>query len=290
MPDNIININRDEVFSVKIYFINPIELLDVVINTLLEMEYETYQLDDPDKYKLLKIVPNDIRNIIYFCLRNKLEVPKWLEFVEDVKKIEGTHNLLGCFYFDHLDNGSIRQFLQENVAMISFSDVKTNPLLMMKKVLQYFEAKGKRRYIRVLATGISEAYFYTKDKNEPIIGKIIDISRQAFSCRIPEENRIDIKVNQFYKNTLLILKGARIKVDVKVIGFSKDDPGLYVFKFCNVELKAGKVIFTETVPSDVLYKVHSYIKECLKENMRQQIDSVKDDFEEKKKKKNAPEA
>jgi hypothetical protein len=245
------------------------------------MEYETYQLQESDKFNLIKILPNNIRNIIYFCIRNKLEVVKWLEYIREIKKIEGSHILLGCFYYDHMDYENIKQFLQDNVAMIPFAEVKTNPMLMMKKVLQYFEAKGKRKYIRVAASGISEAYFYIKEKTEPIIGKIIDISRMAFSCKINENYKEFIKINNYYKNTLLILKGTRIKVDVKVIGFSKDDPNLYIFKYCNVELKNNKVIFTETVPADILYKIHLYIKECLRENLQDQINKLTDKKEKK---------
>ena len=48
---------REDVHSVKTYFVIPIDLINVFINTMIEMEYETYIISENDQEKLLKILP-----------------------------------------------------------------------------------------------------------------------------------------------------------------------------------------------------------------------------------------
>jgi|GEM_PF-5491216 len=286
MSDNIIPIKKEEVFSVKIFFINPIELLDVIINTLLKIEYETYHVSENNKFKLLKIINNYKRSIIFFCIRNRSEIPKWMEYVIEIKKINNIHIQLGCFYYDYMDINNIKNFLKDGISMISFADIKNDTLQVMKKILSYFEAKGVRKFIRTKAYGVSEAYIYVKNAKEPVVGEILDVSSHAFSCRI-----IDTRFNNYYKmsnyfhDVLLILKGIRLKVDINVAGFSKIDPTIYIFKLCNQEIKNGKFIYTDNIPNEILFKLHIYIKECLREAMHHKLTDIEDDEQNKIKEK-----
>jgi len=57
---------REDVHSVRIYFVKPIDLINVFINTMIEMVYETYIIGEYDQEKLLKILPLDLRNIVFY--------------------------------------------------------------------------------------------------------------------------------------------------------------------------------------------------------------------------------
>jgi hypothetical protein len=269
-------LERDKVFTVKIYFISPISLISVVLDALIRMEFEAYNIDKKDKDNLLKILPHNIRNVMYICINNELEMNEWLEYVEKSQTIENTLIQIGAFVHSNISQQSCDKLLSLNTAVIKYSELVDNTLDVIKKVLTYFEAKGKRNYIRAKALSGTDAYFSVKTMDEPIKATITDISIEAFSCTISSSLKPHFQVGEIFFKILLVLKGIRVRVSAKVMGFSRENPELYIFKFLLPRMSNGKISFIEMLPKEEHEKIHNYIRIVLKENIETELAKIKD--------------
>jgi len=263
--------DKNQVFTVKIYFINPIDLLSVIVNTLIELEYEACAISDLDKENLLKILPENNRNVIFICIRNKLEIDNWLKYAEQLYQMKDTHIIIGAFVYDNIDQESKNRLLEQNISTIEFGTLKSNALGVMRNILTFFEAKGKRSYIRTKTYGIAEAYFYVKSREEPITAKITDISAYACSCEIDLTNKFFFEVDIYFSEILFVLGGIRVRTAAKVLGFSKLTPNIYILKFCTAKIDGGKIIYEESITPEISRKLHDYIRKCLKDELSEKF-------------------
>lgn len=260
--------------GVKVYFINPIDSIYVVINTLVEIEYEAYTINETEKYKLLKILKENDRNVIFICIQNVMSVTSWIDYIDKLKKIEGTVVQVGAFVYDRMNNIIRDRFLRENVAVINFGEIKKNTFNIMKKIMIFFEAMGKRPYITTNAYGPSEVYFYIKNREKPIVGKIQDISAYALTCHIEPTFKPYFGPGTYYDEAVLILKGSRIKTGLSVVGFSRDDPNKYMLKFCTTRIYGKNMACFVSITPEMSHKLHEYIRWCLKEGLRNKFKAL----------------
>jgi len=262
---------------VKIYFIDPIDKLSVIISTLIEIEYESYTINPDDKDILLKVLPEDenTRNVIFLCINKKEEIADCFEYFKKIKDIQNCQILCGAFIFDKMEIGERIKFLQENVAMIEFSDISKNTLQTMKKILMFFEAKSKKGYISTKTYNISDAFFYLPEFKQPVTGKIKNISAFAFSCEINKMFKTAFNINGIIKEAQLFLNGTRVTSSLKTVGFSRENPNIFMFKYCSTKMESNKLISIDQVGSDIKRKVHNYIKWCLKEDIKARLNSLK---------------
>ena len=266
---------RQDVHSVKIYFVQPIDLINVFINTMVEMEYETYIIDQYDREKLLKILPRELRNIVFLCVSNKHEAPRWLDYIEKLKRLEETTILIGAFAYTSMDPEIKKRFLYNLVTVTTFANLRENTVEVFKKIFQAFDAKGNRKYIRVKPRDLSEAFIVIPSQKDPIKGKVIDISAAAFACEIdPLHHEHFDQPGMFVHDLLLNIKGIRIRTAAQLVGYSRANKNILIFKYYGTELKDGKIVLSETVPQEVKQKIHRYITSCLREDLKEKLAAV----------------
>lgn len=285
--------DKNEVYSVKIYFIEPIDLISIVITTLIELEYESYVADSNSKDSLLEIIPENQRSVVFLCIRSKPDIEPALSFVNELLTLKDTHVIIGAFVYDHMKQSVRNQFLENGVSIINFSEIKEKTATVMRNILTFFEARGQRAFIRTKTFGESRAYFYFRNKDKPVVCDIDDISAYAFSSTIDPMFKLMFTVGDYISEVVLVLKGIRIKLSVKVIGFSRDKPNLYIFKLCTSHFERDRMVYNETIPGQSKRKIHDYIRKCLQADLKQRIDMLKnpEKFKEKEKrdkKKSAP--
>jgi len=266
---------REDVHSVKIYFVKPIDLINVFINTMIEMEYETYIISEYDQVKLLKILPEDLMNIVFLCVPNKHDAPKWLEYVGMLKGVKNSTIQIGAFAYTSMEEKIKRLFLYNLVSVTPFAELRTNPIEVFKKIFQAFDAKGSRKYIRVAPRDLSEAFIMVQNRNDPVKGKIIDLSASAFACEIDQHyHEHFVEPGSFFQNILLHIKGVRIRTAAKLLGFSEANKNVFIFRYYGTELKDGKTTYSENVPQEVKQKIHKYITSCLREDLKENLAKV----------------
>jgi hypothetical protein len=267
--------NLEQAKSVQIYFIDPIDDISIIINSLISMEYEAYTINDYDKLMLLKLLEENQRNVVFICIKHKPEIDIWFEYVKSIKKNQNSFTQICAFVFDRMDKFARNKFLMEGVAVIEFSDILKNPLEIMKKILLFFEAKGKRPYIKTETYGVCDAFFNFPNLKDPIIGKIKNISAFAFTCEIQPVNTRHFEVGMYLADVLLVLNGKRLKTALKIIGYNKDKPYIFMFKFCTQSSIDKGGLFIDQVSAETKKKVHEYLRWCLKEKITIKLRSAR---------------
>ncbi len=286
-----LRMKREDVHSVKIYFVQPIDLIHVFINTMIELEYETYIISEDEREKLLEILPQDLRNIVFLCVANRHDVAKWLEYSKRLNESENSAVQIGAFVYTSMAEDIKKLFLYNLVSVTSFADLRTNAIEVFTKIFQAFDAKGNRKYIRVVPRDLSEAFVMVQNREEPVKGRIIDLSAAAFACEIDQRShQYFAEPGGFFENVLLHIKGIRIRTAVKLLGFSKANTNVFIFKYYGTELKDGKISYTEKVSQEVKQKIHKYITSCLREDLKEKLAKIRIEKEKPKARKETKEA
>jgi hypothetical protein len=181
---------------------------------------------------------------------------------------------VGAFVYTSIEPAEKLKFLEAQVPAITFASIKNNTVKVLEQILTVFDAKGMRRYVRVVARGISVAFFSVKGRDEPLRCNVLEISAQAFSCEVEESFRHLFKVDSHFPEVQLALRGIRVRTAVRILGFSREKTNVFILRFCGIELKDGKMEYTNKIPGEVRQKVHSYVRSCLKEDLAEQLAKV----------------
>ena len=275
--ENRMNPNKRNNYTVRIYCISPFPILSKFLDKLIEFEYEVYKIDASDKYKLIKILPKNILNIIFFCINNESEVKDWIQFIKLLKEIQNIYIQTGVFVKDLIDQKTRNLFLTQCIPVIQESFIQNHPLKAIKSIFDIFEGKGVRKHIRAKCSELCEAYFYfkLKNSNKLIKGNITDISSHAFSCKIELKDQIYFVPGFYFNEVTLSLRGVRIPVAVKIYGFSKDDSDIFIFQMCNLKIKDNKIYYDSKLPPEKNMKIYNYIRYSLKTDIKNKLSSVK---------------
>ncbi len=256
-------------YTTKVYFINPVDLISVVINTLVELEYETYSVSNQDRDRLLKVLQKDPRNIVFISITNKADALKTVEYVEALNQVPKTSIQIGSFVYNNLEPDIQQQLLLNKSSITPFSSLQENTVAVLKRILQLFEANTRGQYVQVRTRGITEVYFMPKSKR-PFKARVIEISSFAFVCEIVPEMQGFFRQEMYIPEVTLILQGARIQTAAKVLGFSKTK-NAFIFRFCELSVQGGKMTFSDTIARQKKIRVHNYIRACLGEDMAEQL-------------------
>jgi hypothetical protein len=269
------NPDISEVYSIKIYFISPFTLLESFLNKLIELEYEVYAVAEEDKEKLLKLLDNAVCNVVFICIHRSDDVIPLIQYLEKLKGLKGTSLRIGVFIRDEIEYRIKNLFLYDNIPVISESLMSSDPLKAFKMLLHVFEAKGQRKHVRAGAEGVCEAYFSFKleNKNLNVVAKIIDISSQAFSCRIEPGDQLYFVPGEYCNNVILLLRGVRIPVAVKIIGYSEHDPDVFVCKVYDLEIKEQRFHYTR-LRKEKRKKIFNFIIFSLRTEFKKQLESA----------------
>ena len=256
---------KEQVFSVKIFFIDPIELIAVVINTLIDLEFESYIVSKDNKMKLMKILPENPRNAVFICVRKNIEVDKWITYIEELQLIKSTHITIGAFVYDNIEEKEQFKFLERGIGIIKFGDLKDNTVATLKNIMTIFEAKGIRKNIIINTYGQNTVYFNLKNVKDQVTGHIIDISISAFTCKIRdiELYKFHFSQNSYIDKVTLVLQGMRLTTSVKTIGYQRNNPAVYIFKFCLSLIEDNKQSYTVKISAENKKRIHTYIKKGL---------------------------
>jgi hypothetical protein len=246
----------------------------VVIDALTRLEFEVYTVDKKNKEKLLRILSDDIRNVIYICIVDDQEAGQWLAYVDELQKLKDTFIQIGVFLHTKIPQKTADQFLMRNVPVIRFSELVENTLDVMKKVLIYFDAKGKRHHIRARSLGGTDAYFTLKNITDPIKAKIIDISVDAFSCDMEPGYKSFFEKGVIHHTVLLVLRGIRVRVAARVVGYSVENPNLFILKYVNPQMVNGMMEYGNELDKSEQEKIHTYIRQYLNDYLEDELGKI----------------
>jgi hypothetical protein len=142
--------------TVKVYFVDPLESMAVVTSVLIKLNFEVYSVREGDVYRLVPILKSHSRNVVYFCLSSDTHAAKWLAYIDMLASYIPTRIQFGVFISPSISQAAALAFLNHGVATIDLARLKTNTLETLKKILLYFEAREKRKFVRAPAVGICQ--------------------------------------------------------------------------------------------------------------------------------------
>lgn len=256
---------------VRVYFIEPLQLISVVIDALVKMGFESYQVDEKDKLKLLKILHKNTRNVIFICISSQNEINTWLGYISKIEQMRKYVIQVGAFVYSRMDPQYGIRFLEKNIALIKFSDLQQDTLAVLKKILIYFEAKGRRGYVRVDTVDDSMAFFTIEGERKVIKARILTISEQIFTCYFTKQDIHYIMAGRYFYKVLLRLKGIVVQISAKAIAPNKLDRFLWIMQICSSLIKNKKISYTKELSKEIKDKLHRYIRFCLKESIKQKL-------------------
>jgi len=267
-------VDKTQVESVKIYFIEPIQLISVVIDTLIKLNFEAYSIDGAYKNKLISVLKTNPRNVIYICVLGDASVAEWLHYIDDLQAISQSQIQVGAFIFNKMPSETRTQFLERGIATIPFDSLKYNTLQTLKKILTYFEAGGKKKYVSAATFGICQAAFILKGQPTPIQTDILSLSVFAFSCRIKGIDRMHFEHGSFFHEVTLLLRGRRVIISAKFMGFGKENPHIGIFKIYMPSPQGSANQYHNQLTQDIKNKLYDAIKSFLKDNLKKKLDVI----------------
>ncbi len=268
--------NKDVTDSVKIYFIEPIEMISVVIDTLIKLNFEAYSISEIYKHKLISVLKTNPRSVVYICVMSDSSLDEWMEYLDELQKLTEVQLQVGAFIYSKMPFDAKIRFLERGIATIPFESLKLHTLQTLKKILTYFEAGGKKKYVSAPTSGICQAYFKIKGQPTQLHADILSLSVFAFSCRIKQQDRLHFGTGAYYRDVTLLLRGRRVGISAQFIGFGKDNPHIGIFKIVVASTEGAAGGYHNQLPHDVKNKLYAAVKSFLKDNLKKKIDAIPD--------------
>ncbi|MBN1797811.1 MAG: hypothetical protein JW822_04485 [Spirochaetales bacterium] len=266
--------NNVQTETVKIYFIEPIHLISVVIDTLIKLNFEAYSIEGAYKEKLISILKTNPRNVIYICILGDASVEEWLHYIDELQVINQSQIQVGAFIFNKMPLETRTQFLERGIATIPFEHLKNDTLQTLKKILTYFEAGSKKKYVSAATFGICQASFQIRGQPNPIQTDMLSLSVYAFSCYIKETDRMQFGHGNFFNEVTLLLRGRRVIISAKFMGFGRENPQIGIFKIYMPSSPGSVNQYHNQLTQDVKNKLYDAIKSFLKDNLKKKLDTI----------------
>lgn len=257
--------------GVKVYFIDPIKSISLVLDVLINLNFEVYSVPEADIYRLASLLRKNPRSIVYFCLLSEVHKEFLLKYIDMLQKNPSTLVQFGVFVSPNIGPQSRRAFLNRGVATIDLYQFQTEPLNTLKKILLFFEAREKRKFVKAKAFGVCKAFFKLKNLNREIMADLLELSIQAFSCKLSESDRAFFSIRQCFEDVSLHLRGKQLKLAACFMGFEQNDPSHAIFLLSYPYHISGQIEYHRQLPKEIRKALYDFILLALKEDLHRQL-------------------
>jgi hypothetical protein len=260
--------------TVKVYFVQPLESIAVVMNVLIKLNFEVYSVPLDDVYRLVPILKAHPRNVVYFCVNSDADAAQWLAYIDMLASYTPTHIQFGIFISATIAKAATLAFLNHGVATIDLSRLQSNALETLRKILLYFEAREKRKFVRARSFGICQVLFKMKNLQDAVKTDLVEISIRAFSVQVQADDKVFFNAGHYIQDVTVLLRGKRLRLSARFMGFDRQSPekGIFLIYFPNIE--SGKVEFHQQLPKEVRNAIYDYIQIALREDIKRQLETM----------------
>ncbi len=248
-------------FGKRVIFLYPHPVLDEVIESLANREFETYITKDHDR--LAFFLKKDTRSIVFVNIDDGLKEPEWADWIK-TRIAENPAVEYGVLTLN--DAAALPQkYIMEVGTSCGFVTLKngaakaTDTLL---KTLEANEARGQRKFIRAPCLP-GAASLNLNHNGELLRGNILDISSAGMAIHF-DDNRM-FRPGTLLSDVQLTLKGTRLTLSGVVMG-GRNDPE---------RGEIGLVMFAPQTMDDVKrLKVRTFVRRMLQEEFDQRLKSL----------------
>jgi hypothetical protein len=242
----------------KVFLLYPHSVIhDEMLDILIMSGFETYTLWDHKKaVHILERFPG---SIMFINIDEGMPEPEWETYIRELQenpKTAGTR--LGILSYNQ-DKRLMEKYLMDISVPCGYVQLKLGiqeSTRIILNVLQANEAKGRRKYLRVVCEDDVNATMNYKSPEGFYQGKLLDISSAGIAAKIAEFP--DQAANTVLKDVQLKLRGALVMTDTILMGKRQDDRNVWILLFNPAKLNRDHKLV-----------IHRYIKHCLQQYIDQ---------------------
>jgi hypothetical protein len=245
--------------SRRIYLLYPDRILkDEVAPVLLRNQYETYLVQEHDA--LARIIQPGAA-IVYINIDEGLSEPEWQRFIAE---LVGDHSpeAMPVGVLSH-DSDRVESWKRSELPITAGSIPIQSGITakLMLRLLERFEARGRRKYVRARCADAMTVTFNVRTGESLQKGRVLDISVAGMTCEF--EGTVTLAPNTYLQNILITAKDLRCSVSGTVLGTAHDKDNIYV------------IIFDKSVSSTDEEKLHQITGACLQASITKQLREAK---------------
>jgi hypothetical protein len=247
-------------FGKKIFFLYPSAFVqNQVIAELAQDEFEVYVLKDEAKLRqAVEIYPN---SIVFASINETMREEAWDKFVRTIMG-DPKNDSVKVGVIASVNNEEIKKrYLEQYRVQCGFTVIRSDFTEAVKElinILNGVDAKGRRKFIRIIMEGDSKTTVNLPMNGTFVNGIIKDISVVGFSCVFEEDQKK--KKNGLFGDIQIRLQSQLINAEGIVFGSRMDgDEKCYV------------ILFSKHTDPSVRTKIRKYIQSSLQHNMEKEL-------------------
>jgi len=193
--------------------------------------YEVYFLRD--HAKAMRVLPEYPGSLLFVNVDERIKDTTWELYVASLMQNPKTQSLrIGVLSYNS-DQNLRKKFLMELAVPCGFVQLKlglAESARILLSVLEANEARGKRKFVRVIMPDDSVVSFSVKQDNSYITGHIRDLSIAGMACSLLNGSRF--ANGDVLPDLQLNLRGTIVRTSGKVVGSREAEDGTsYVVMF-----------------------------------------------------------
>jgi hypothetical protein len=246
-------------FGKKIFFLHPSALVqNQVISELAQEEFEVYVLKDEAKLRqAISLYPD---SIVFASINEIMKEDAWDKLVGTI--IGGENQSVKVGIIASTSNEELKKkYLDQYKVQCGFTVIKSDYTEAVKHlidILNGVDAKGRRKFLRILMDNDSKATVNLPVNGTYVNGLIKDISVVGFSCVFEVDP--NLTKNGLFDDIQIRLQSQLIKAEGIVFGSRMDG-----------EEKCYVVLFSKRIDPSVRTKIRKYIQSSLQHNIEKEL-------------------
>jgi len=244
----------------KVFFLHPsVFTQNHLVPELTQEEFEIYLIKEEGK--LLKALEKYPDSIVFASINEVMKEGAWEELIKRIQKSPALTKVDVGIIASSIDESLKTKYLEQLKVHCGYTIIKPDADQTIKQlitILNSAEAKGRRKYIRMVLGDEANATVNFSINGNFANGIIKDISVVGFSCSFSEDP--ELTKNGLFPDIQLKLQSQLIKAEGIVFG-SRMDGGEKVYV----------ILFSQRVNSETRQKIRKFIQSNMQSRMEHEL-------------------
>jgi hypothetical protein len=248
--------DNSEILGKKIFFLYPSAIIqNEIAADLTQQEYEVYLVKN--HLALHRVLKQFSDSMVFVNIDDGISEKEWEAWIRGVMSDPATASV-GIGILSAAANETLqRKYITSVQVKCGYTVIKpdiSKAIVQLMEFLTHFNARGRRKYIRVSTDAEAQATINIPFNNQYIRGTIKDISVAGLSCILDHDP--EFKKNTLCKDIQIRLQSMILKIEGIIFGFRMDG-----------NARVNILLFTQRIDPDVKAKIRKYMQSILQEKM-----------------------
>jgi hypothetical protein len=261
-------------FGRKVFFLNPVfSTRNVVINRLIEDEFEVYIIDDyRDAKNVLRKYPD---SICFINVDDQLSHEQWLNFIKSCETDPSLKSIFLGILSSRINKADRDQFMLKvsiPAGFIMMNERLEDITETIEGILNINGAKGRRQYVRTNCSSDPDAILLVRIENKIYKMRLLDISVVGTACILAPQYKDMFQTNSVIRDVFVTIgkKSFTCSVAVYAIVADRQYCKLVLLFMQGLPYAAKKLIRTY-----ITTKLQQTVNDIVKGNIRDMTDYSK---------------